>query len=231
MIKQQRKKQNINRLVILGTFALLFSCGSSDKNTRVLPILGERDVEYKMVDGKEIADTLFHTIPDFEYLNQDSVLIASKSMKGKIWISDFFFTHCPTICPPMTSQMKRLNGMLSDLSNEIQFMSFSIDPQRDQPARLREYIKEHEIVASNWQFFTGNEEATHRLGVESFLVHTGTDDTEGSGGFAHGDIFTLVDKEGHVRGIYHGTIVEDVDQLEKDVRKLLEHEYGVTGSK
>ena len=130
----------------------------------------------------------------------------------------------------MTSQMKRLNGLLSDLSDEIQFMSFSIDPKRDTPARLREYKKEHGIEADNWQFFTGNEAATHRLGVESFLVHAGEDDTE-PGGFAHGDIFTLVDHDGHVRGIYHGTDADDVDRMEKDVRKLLKHEYGVEGSK
>lgn len=147
-------------------------------------------------------------------------------MKGKIWISDFFFTHCPTICPPMTSQMKRLNEMLGDLNKEIQFMSFSIDPERDTPTRLREYIKMHGIEADNWQFFTGNESATHRLGVESFLVHAGKDPSV-AGGYAHGDIFTLVDRQGRVRGTYHGTDVDEVDQLEKDVRKLLKIEYGV----
>ena len=130
----------------------------------------------------------------------------------------------------MTSQMKRLNGMLSDLSSKIQFMSFSIDPKKDTPARLREYIKEHEIKASNWQFFAGDEEATHRLGVEAFLVHAGTGDAD-VGGFAHGDIFTLVDKEGHVRGVYHGTDPEEVNKLENDIRLLLEYEYGNTESK
>jgi protein SCO1/2 len=219
----------IKGLIIL-TAGFVFSCGNEVKQERVLPILGQRDVEYKVVNGEEKADTLYHTIPEFRYLNQDSVPIKSETMKGKIWISDFFFTHCPTICPPMTSQMKRLNNNLSDLSGEIQFMSFSIDPERDTPSRLREYIRAHEIAAFNWYFFTGNEQATHRLGIESFLVHAGTDDTQ-PGGFAHGDIFTLVDREGHVRGIYHGTEQEDVDKLEKDTRKLLEHEYGVTGSR
>ena len=215
-------------VILIGGF--VFSCGNEVKQERVLPILGQRDVEYKVVNGEEKADTLYHTIPEFRYLNQDSVPIKSETMKGKIWISDFFFTHCPTICPPMTSQMKRLNNNLSDLSGEIQFMSFSIDPERDTPSRLREYINAHEISALNWYFFTGNEQATHRLGIESFLVHAGTDDTQ-PGGFAHGDIFTLVDREGHVRGIYHGTEQEDVDKLEKDIRKLLEYEYGVAGSR
>ena len=222
-----------SKYIVVGLLtAFMLSCENSEPaaETRVLPILGQSDVDYKMVDGVEVADTLYHTVVDFKYLNQDSVMITSESMKGKIWISDFFFTHCPTICPPMTSQMKRLNELLDDLSNEIQFMSFSIDPKRDTPSRLRTYIGEHGITASNWQFFTGNEEATHRLGIESFLVHAGEDDTE-PGGFAHGDIFTLVDREGHVRGVYHGTDVDDVDRMEQDVRKLLKHEYGVEGSK
>ena len=222
------KNQINSSIILLGL--LVLSCENEIKEERVLPILGQRDVEYNVVNGEEIADTLYHTVPEFNYLNQDSVMIESTSMKGKIWISDFFFTHCPTICPPMTSQMNRLNKNLSDLSEEVQFMSFSIDPERDTPSRLREYIRAHEINAQNWYFFTGNEEATHRLGIESFLVHAGTDDTQ-PGGFAHGDIFTLVDREGHVRGIYHGTKEEDVNKLETDARKLLEHEYGVTGSR
>lgn len=223
-------QQILNKAFIILIGLFLYSCGNEGKEERVLPILGQRDVEYKVVNGEEKADTIYHIIQEFRYLNQDSVPIKSETMKGKIWISDFFFTHCPTICPPMTSQMKRLNNNLSDLSGEIQFMSFSIDPERDTPSRLRDYIKAHEISALNWYFFTGNEQATHRLGIESFLVHAGTDDTQ-PGGFAHGDIFTLVDREGRVRGIYHGTEQEDVDKLEKDTRKLLEHEYGVTGSR
>src|SRR3989338_1692520 len=173
----------------------------------VLPFLGNKDIEYRIVDGEEVADTIYHTVAPFVYFNEDSVRITSKSLEGKIWISDFFFTHCPTICPPMTSQMKWLNGELKDLENEINFLSFSIDPKRDSPSRLREYKKIHEIDAKNWYFFTGDEAATHALGIESFLVHAGQDPTV-AGGYAHGDIFTLVDREGHVRGIYH---VTDVD--------------------
>lgn len=126
----------------------------------------------------------------------------------------------------MTSQMKRLNANLSDLSEHIQFLSFSIDPKKDQPSRLREYMQEHGIKANNWMFLTGDEAATHELGVNYFFV-AATDDADEPGGFAHGDIFTLVDHEGRVRGIYHGTETQAVDSLERDVRKLLRIEYGI----
>ncbi len=213
----------------MAVLTVLWACteGKEDQGVElVLPILGQRDIEYKTVDGEEVADTVYHTVESFVYLNQDSVKINSASLKGKIWISDFFFTHCPTICPPMTSQMKWLNGELDDLKDEIYFLSFTIDPDRDTPTRLREYRKSYDITANNWIHFTGDEAATHRLGIQSFLVHAGQDDTE-PGGYAHGDIFTLVDREGRVRGVYHGTDVDEVKQLEKDVRKLLKHEYGV----
>ncbi len=208
------------------TVALLFSCEEKAGKTRVLPIIGDRDVEYKTIDGKEVADTIYPKVPEFQYLNQDSVMISSKSMKGKIWIADFFFTSCPTICPPMTSQMKRLNIMTKDLEKYLQFMSFTIDPETDSPSQFRTYIKEHGIMASNWQFFTGDEIATYELAHDFF--HVGAERNEDAeGGFEHNDTFVLIDQEGYVRGLYRGSETKEVDRLEKDIRKLLKHEYNI----
>ncbi|MCH2223228.1 MAG: SCO family protein [Crocinitomicaceae bacterium] len=195
---------------------ILFSCEENER----LPFLGHADIDYST------NDTVYPKIPEFEYLNQDSILIKSGDMKGKIWIADFFFTTCPTICPVMTTQMKRLNGMTEDLSEHIQFMSFSIAPKHDQPSQLMRYIDHHGIKANNWHFFTGDESATHLLGVESFLVHAAADE-EAPGGYAHSGAFTLVDKEGYVRGVYMGTETEEVNRLEKDLRILLKDEYGI----
>ena len=112
-----------------------------------LPILGERDVmNTQSVNGREVADTIYQKVPSaFHYLNQDSVMITSESMKDKVWVADFFFSHCPTICPTMTAQMKRLNFEMQDLAEDVQFMSFSIDPDRDTPKRLREYRDIYDI--------------------------------------------------------------------------------------
>ncbi len=207
---------------VLGITALLVGCQETkqEDTEQRLPKLGNADINYAT------GDTVYPTIIPFEYLNQDSVMIASSDMKGKVWIADFFFTSCPTICPTMTTQMKRLAVMTEDLADEVQFMSFSINPTNDQPHVLKRYIKKHGIEAKNWYFFTGDEAATHVLGTEYFLIHANSDE-EAPGGYAHGPAFTLVDRSGYVRGVYDGTDTKQVDQLEKDLRQLLRQEYGV----
>jgi len=210
-------------LVLLVSWIVIASC-TEQKKVRVLPIVGNYDVEYDTIDGKEVADTIYPKIPNFTYLNQDSIQITSSAMKGKVWIADFFFTSCPSICPKMTSQMKRLAILTKDLEKHIQFISFSINPSYDGPSKLRAYRKHYGITAKNWQFLTGNEEATHALGVDYFQVFANKD-IESAGGYAHSPAFVLVDKEGYVRGVYIGTDTKQVDLLQKDVRKLLAYEY------
>ncbi len=231
--RMTRKMRNLKNNTT-SFYSLLFivlivaSCTNDSSKKKVLPIVGERDVEYKMVDGVEVADTIYHHVPSFDYINQDSVMIHSKDLKGKVWIADFFFTNCPSICPPMTTNMKRLNLMTTDLSDAIQFLSFSIDPKRDKPTRLREYIKLNGIEAKNWLFFTGDQDETHLLAKEFFNGAEQNKDIPG--GFGHTPYFALVDHEGLVRGVYDGTDTEAVDRLAKDVRKLLKYEYNIEGS-
>jgi protein SCO1/2 len=210
-------------LVLLVSWIVIASC-TEQKKVRVLPIVGNYDVEYDTINGKEVTDTIYPKIPNFTYLNQDSIQITSSAMKGKVWIADFFFTSCPSICPKMTSQMKRLAILTKDLDKHIQFISFSINPSYDGPSKLRAYRKHYGVTAKNWQFLTGDEEATHALGVDYFQVFANKD-IESAGGYAHSPAFVLVDKEGYVRGVYIGTDTKQVDLLQKDVRKLLTYEY------
>lgn len=211
------------------SISILVSCSSKKEKKHVLPFIGNFDVEYKLIDGIEVNDTIYPTIPFFYFLNQDSVLVKSTDMKGKVWIADFFFTTCPTICPTMTKNMKQLNDDTKDLKDHVQFISFTINPNHDTPSQLKKYRNYYGATASNWQFLTGKEEETHQLGIENFQVFAGRDD-ESEGGYAHSGAFTLVDKEGYVRGVYLGTERKEVENLEKDLRKLLKEEYGISGT-
>lgn len=215
------------KTILLGILILfLFSCNNEVKKVSVLPYIGNYDLEYRMVDGKEIADTVYPKMIEFSFLNEDSVRITSKQMKGKVWIADFFFVNCPTICPSMTKNLKKLNDATKDIADEVQFMSFSINPKRDTPSQLRRYKKKYKITAKNWYFFTGKEDFTHDLGINHFQIFAGQD-PESAGGYAHSGAFTLVDKEGYVRGVYMGTEPKEVKRLEKELRKLLKYEYNV----
>jgi protein SCO1/2 len=211
-------------------FILLFSCVSEEKQQRVLPIIGNFDLEYTLVDGKEVVDTIFPKVPFFYFRNEDSAIVKSTDMKGKIWIADFFFTTCSSICPRMTKNMKKINDATQDLKEHVQFISFSINPNYDQPSVLKKYKEHYGINTPNWVFLTGDEKETHRLGIEDFRIYAGQEDLA-EDGYAHSEAFTLVDKEGYVRGVYNVANPAQVVQLEKDLRKLLKYEYDVIGSK
>lgn len=231
-----KKLQNVRRmkfnklftLSLITLYILCIGCEVKEDNNKSgaksgLPYIGQHDIVYESTEEYNAGDTIFHTVPDFEYLTQDSTFLSSVDINDKVWIAKFFFTHCPTICPPMTSAMKEVNSSLSEYSDELVFLSFSIDPDRDDPARLRLYMDRHEIKADNWYFLTGNEAATHRLGVQGFQILAQADKNS-PGGFAHSPNFVLVDKQQHVRGIYDGLDPESRKQLVIDAKKLMKNE-------
>ena len=215
---------------LFALFALLYSC--SNETPPKLPILGNADILYKTVDGKEITDTIYPTIPAFYFLNQDSLPVTNESYKNRIWVVEFFFATCPTICPIMNVQFNKLNQEKKKKKKHIQFLSFSINPKNDRPFVLTKYKRDHGIKATNWDFLTGNEAETHRLGIENFLTFAGRDD-EAEGGYAHSGSFTLVDKTGHVRGVYAVTNMDlsvnakEYKRLKTDLINLLNYEYDV----
>ena len=216
-------------ILVIAVGLIFTNCQESEKEQNKLrdntglPYIGQHDRVYEARDGYKVGDTVFHTVPDFKYLTQDSTYVTADGLEGKVWIAKFFFTHCPTICPPMTSAMKEVNNSLSNYADDLVFLSFSIDPDRDSPERLRTYIERHEIDADNWYFLTGNEAATHRLGVEGFQILAQADENS-PGGFAHSPNFVLVDEQRHIRGVYDGLDPQSRDQLVIDAKKLLENE-------
>jgi protein SCO1/2 len=212
---------------------LLYSC--KEVPTK-LPILGNADIVYLQKDGVTIADTVYPKIPTFTFLNEDSILVNNENFKNKIWIVEFFFATCPTICPIMQKQLKNVVKATKGFENNIEFISFTIDPTNDSPSKLKAYKKQNKILNKNWSFLTGDEATTHRLGIENFLTFAGRNE-EALGGYAHSGSFTLVDKAGYVRGVYNVTNFDlsvnksEYNRLINDVESLLINEYGISKSK
>ena len=192
---------------------------SCDNSKEKLPILGNREAIVKTVNGKQITDTLYHQIPDFEFINQDSVKITQKDFTGKIYVSDFFFTTCPTICPKMKTQMLRIFKKFKD-NPKVAILSHSIDPRHDTPSVLKEFSTNLGIQNSMWQMVTGDKTKIYEIGQKSYMV-SATDDPTQPGGIVHSGAFILVDKNRHIRGIYDGTEPEKVDKLMADMEILL----------
>lgn len=205
----------MNKLIIVLALFSLWSCSGSSER---LPILGERDTVKKMVDGKEVVDTVYHTIPDFKFVNQEGDTVSAQNFNDKIYVADFFFTTCPTICPVMKKQMKKVYEKFKG-ENEVAILSHTIDPEHDTPAILKEYAKDLGVSGTQWMFVTGNREKIYEIGEKQYLVVAGADSTA-PGGYIHSGAFVLVDKQKRVRGMYNGTDEAGTQRLIADIERL-----------
>lgn len=180
-------------------------------------------VSTKIKNGKNITDTVWHRIEDFSLVNQMGDSISWKDMSGKIVVADFFFTHCPTICPGMTKNMKRLqesinNGQrVGDKTNQqIHFLSYSIDPERDSVQRLKYWADRYQINPDQWWLLTGNKKTIYDLIIHEMKVPV--EDGQGvDTNFMHTDHFVLLDTNRFVRGFYHGLDSVSLAKLSEDI--------------
>jgi len=213
-------KQIINLIVPV---ILLSGCTNRKPVEQNLPVLGKTQVEQKMIDGKVTNDTIFYTIPAFRFIDQDSNIVTKKTFKGKVYIADFFFTTCPSICPKTRQQMKRIYDAFSNEAR-LAFISHSIDPEYDTVAVLHDYAKRLGISSARWHLVTGNIDSIYAIARE-YQVSTRID-PEAPGGFNHSGAFVLIDTAGRIRGYYDGTSEEETDQLMHDIPVLFREMYG-----
>lgn len=185
----------------------IFSCKHIPEK---LPIIGERDI----VNG----DTIYHTIRPFVFINQDSQEVTQKTFEGKIYVVDFFFTHCPTICPKVTKQMLRLYDKFKN-DDRILFLAHSIDARNDTIGRLKEFATNLGVSSKKWHFVTGNIDSIYSIAADYYSVAKA--DNESPGGFDHSGRLILVDKKRRVRSFCDGTDGTDVDRFMNDIVVLL----------
>lgn len=186
----------------------LFGCLQQPE---VLPKYGFTDI----VDG----DTINHTIPPFEFINQDSQIVSNESLSDYIYVSDFFFISCPTICPKVKKQMLKIYDKYEDESM-VKFVSHTIDPKRDDVPALKEFSTKLGIDHDKWYFLTGDKAAIYDIADDYFNI--AIEDESAPEGFDHSGKIILTDKQGHVRAFCEGTDPESIPQFIKDVSTLLD---------
>jgi protein SCO1/2 len=179
-----------------------------------LPVLGRYDINR----GSKAS----HHISDFSLVNQDNKKITSDALSDKIVVADFFFSHCASVCPRMTANLKKLQKELKN-DPEVRIYSFSVDPERDSAARLKEYATQFEIDTQNWDLLTGDKKDIYKLARNSFMI-VATDGDGGPNDFIHSDKIVLVDKQRRIRGYYDGTSESETRQLSRDIKKLKHEE-------
>ena len=177
---------------------------------------------------KELVDSTlqrvrkFHKIGDFKLVNQYGDTISQTDFKDKIYITDFFFTTCQTICPVMTEHMEQIQEAFED-DDEIMLLSHSVTPVIDDVERLNKYAKEHNAIRDKWHLVTGDKKEIYRLARQSYF----TTKTTGDGGkydMVHTENFVLIDKEKRIRGTYDGTNPDEIEEAIEDI-KILKQEY------
>jgi len=207
-------------VLFIGLF--FWSCSEKGKedNNAALPILGNWHVNEFEIEGKVVQDTVYHSIANFSFTNQEGKEISNFTTDGKVYVADFFFTTCPTICPIMKTQMLRIYEKFKDEPN-FMILSHTLDPEHDTSELLKDYAYKIGVEDDNtWQFLTGDQEKIFEIGQTSYLTTAMTDKNE-PGGILHSGAFVLVDQNGRIRGVYDGTKEDQVDRLMKDIPKLL----------
>lgn len=200
-------------------FFIVFSFVQCSQGDEKLPILGRKEIKNVTFEGKIQADTIYHSIPEFNFTNQNGDIITEETFKDKIYVADFFFTTCPTICPIMKTQMLRVYEKYKD-HPDVMILSHTIDPEYDSVEVLHEFADRLGVTGDTWQFVTGDKDEIYTIGQNSYMV-TAREDPNEPGGYLHSGAFLLVDKKRRIRGIYDGTKEEKVDELMVDMERLL----------
>ena len=198
-------------------FVLLLTSCINKKPEAPLPIFGEREVQG--------SDTIYHTIGNFKFVDQDSAFVTNETFAGKIYVADFFFTSCRTICPIMKTQMLRVYDSIQN-NPGILLLSHSIDPEYDTVGLLHDFAARLGVKSDKWHFVTGNKDEIYKIAQTGYFA-TAMEDKSEPDGFIHSGAFLLIDKDRRIRGKYDGTKEEDVNRLLTDIRRL-EKEYTPT---
>jgi protein SCO1/2 len=213
-----------NNVLILVSLIFLIGCKKTEQEkvvsrVEVLPFYDEATFTPKWFVKDNDSLKNFHKIADFSLINQDGIIVTNQTFNNKIYITDFFFTTCPGICPKMTASMMDLQKeYLND--DEVMLLSHSVTPEIDSVPTLKKYALKNEIVSSKWHLVTGNRKEIYDLGRKSYFVEEDLGKEKTEDDFLHTENFVLIDKNKYIRGIYNSLNSNDINQLIADIKTL-----------
>jgi len=186
---------------------------TEQKPLRTLPYFGKKN-------SVKIGDTTFHTVKSFYFIDQYNHKVTEETVKNKIYVTDFFFTTCQSICPIMSSELERVYKTFKN-NKDVLILSHTVSPEEDSVNILMNYAKLHGVSDNRWLFLTGEKKDLYKMARQSYLLNNevGNGDEDD---FIHTQNFALVDKERHLRGFYDGTDSAEVTRLIQDMKVLLE---------
>jgi protein SCO1/2 len=188
----------------------LFACTHTQKKVRLLPYYGIRHY------SDTLKDTVYHQVLPFSMTDQFNQTVTLDSFRNKIFVANFFFVTCPGICRIMNNELELVAKNFAGDGN-VKFVSYTVNPEQDTVEALAGYAKLHDAVPYQWYFLRGDRKATAMLAKASYNLET-------DGYLVHSQNLTLIDKEGHIRGVYSGTVPSEVTRLTADIKKLEEEE-------
>ncbi len=208
----------MRNFLITSIFWLTFACSQPQKSS--IPFYNSPDFTPYFISEAEASTQISHRIKPFAFYNQDSVLFDSKSLEGKLYVANFFFTQCNNICPDMTAQLKRIEKAF--LGNpQVALLSFSVTPWIDDVKTLQRFSEKNQISSLNWNLLTGSKEEIYTLARKSFFAEESIGYNKETKEFLHTEHFILVDQKGRIRGIYNGTLALDAERCIEDMQAIL----------
>ena len=206
----------MKRIMGVAAIILLWNACKFNNDKKVLPIFGSRQAITKTVNSSQVTDTVYQTIPAFKYINQYGDSVTNKKLDSNIYVADFFFTTCPSICPIMQRNMLNVYNAFKN-TNDVKILSYTIDPHHDSVPVLKKYADKLGISGNTWWLLQGSKDETYQL-AKSYLVSVQEKNPEGQ--YIHDGYFILIDKQKRIRGTYDGTNPEQVNELIADINTL-----------
>lgn len=209
-------------IILIAGISIAVFINTQDYSPDEPKVYQPKDINPELKDNTINYNEKDHRIGDFAFLDQEGDTITKKNVEGKIYVTDYFFTTCPTICPKMTAQLERVQEKFKN-DPDVLILSHTVHPENDTVEVMARYAKSHGAIPKKWFFLTGEKEELYKLARQSYFVLKPAEVGEvGDAGsdFIHTNNFVLVDQKGRIRGYYDGTSPKEVDQLMEDIQKL-----------